>query len=89
LFYPKRDTWLGSTNPDVVDEFSETMELITEKVEQKMIDDYLPQISNLRTLFKIDVEGNEISVEDFGEGATDRRLRVPQAKRMEFYFLIL
>jgi FkbM family methyltransferase len=62
LFYPKRDTWLGSTNRDVVDETSGAMELITEKVEQKTVDDYLPQMSNLRTLIKIDVEGNEISV---------------------------
>ncbi len=62
LSYPKRDTWLGSTNTEVINKLSLSQELVTEKVEQKTIDGYFPKIGNNRTLIKIDTEGNELSV---------------------------
>ncbi len=67
LTYPERDTWLGSTNSEIVDKLSQPSELKTEKVEQKMLDDYFPQIEHNRPLIKIDTEGNELAVL---EGAT-------------------
>jgi FkbM family methyltransferase len=62
LSYPERDTWLGSTNPKVKKKLASTQKLITERVKQKKIDDYVPQIEHYRTLIKIDTEGNELSV---------------------------
>jgi FkbM family methyltransferase len=62
LSYPKRETWLGSTNAEVTKELSTTRDLITETVEQRPLDDYLLLMAQRRTLIKIDVEGNEIAV---------------------------
>ena len=62
LSYPKRYTWLGSTNTEVIDTLHLTHDLVTEKIEQKTIDDYYPKIEHNRTLIKIDTEGNELSV---------------------------
>ena len=62
LSYPVRDTWLGSTNPEVTKRIALSQELVTEKVEQKILDDYFPQIGHKNTLMKIDTEGNELSV---------------------------
>lgn len=60
--YPKRDTWLGSTTPEVIERLQGSEDLITEKVEQRTLDDFYPEIGNKRTLIKIDTEGNELSV---------------------------
>jgi FkbM family methyltransferase len=62
LSYPKHDTWLGSTNAEVINNLSLSHELVTKKVKQKMIDNYFSKVSNNRTLIKIDTEGNELSV---------------------------
>ncbi|CAA9889732.1 conserved hypothetical protein [Candidatus Methylobacter favarea] len=62
ITYPKRDTWLGSTNAEVTKRLALTHDLITEKIEQKTVDDYFPQFGHNRTLIKIDTEGNELSV---------------------------
>lgn len=62
LAYPKRDTWLGSTKTEVIDILSQSQELVIEKVAQKTIDNYFPEIEHNRTLIKIDTEGNELSV---------------------------
>jgi FkbM family methyltransferase len=62
LSYPERDTWLGSTDAEVIKEFASTYELLSEKVEQKTLDDYIPQIEHKRTLIKIDTEGKELAV---------------------------
>lgn len=67
LKYPKCDTWLGSTNVEVLNKLSLSSELIVEKVARKTLDDYFSQIENSRTLIKIDTEGNELAVL---EGAT-------------------
>lgn len=60
--YPRQDTWLGSTNPQVIDKLSGSKDLVSEQVEQKMLDDFLAEIGNKRALIKIDTEGNELSV---------------------------
>lgn len=62
LSYPIHDTWLGSTNVNVVNELSANRKLITQKVEQKTLDEYSDQLINKRTLIKIDTEGNELAV---------------------------
>ena len=60
--YPERDTWLGSTEPEVVDRLKRSEILVTERVEQRILDEFLSSIGNKRTLIKIDTEGNELSV---------------------------
>lgn len=62
LSYPQGDTWLGSTNAEVAKKLAQTLELTTERVEQRTLDDYFEQIGRKRTLIKIDTEGNELSV---------------------------
>jgi hypothetical protein len=37
-------------------------DLVTEKVQQKTVDDYLTAMEGKRTVIKIDTEGNELSV---------------------------
>ena len=60
--YPKRDTWLGSTHPEVIERLQGSKDLVTEKVEQRTLDDFYPEIGDKRTLIKMDTEGNELSV---------------------------
>lgn len=62
LSYPKHDTWFGSTNIEVISNLTKNHDLITEKVKQKMLDDYLPEICGEQILIKIDTEGNEYTV---------------------------
>jgi len=62
LMYPKSDTWLGSTDVEAVKAMGLSQELVTEKVEQKRLDDYFSQIGTRRTLMKMDIEGNEMPV---------------------------
>lgn len=60
--YPKRDTWLGSTKAEIINNLSGSEDLVTEKVKQRPLDDFFPEVENKRTLVKIDTEGNELSV---------------------------
>jgi len=62
LSYPVRDTWLGSTDVKVINILAANHELVTERVEQKKLDDYFLRLSNKNTLIKIDTEGNELAV---------------------------
>ena len=62
LSYPKHETWLGSTNSEVVGRLSQNHDLVTETVEQRILDDYAPQVNSRRVLIKIDTEGQELSV---------------------------
>jgi FkbM family methyltransferase len=62
LSYPERETWLGSTNAEVIQRLSRSEALLTEKVEQRMVDDYMQIIGRKRALIKIDTEGNELCV---------------------------
>lgn len=60
--YPQRDTWLGSTNSEIIKKLSQHEDLVSKKVEQKTLDNYSAKIAHKRTLIKIDTEGNELSV---------------------------
>jgi FkbM family methyltransferase len=62
LSYPERDTWLGSTDAEVVKRLVAGQALVTQAVQQKMLDEYLEKIRNKRTLIKLDTEGNELTV---------------------------
>jgi FkbM family methyltransferase len=62
IAYPEKDTWLGSTNPNVIKNLICDYKLVTVKALQKRLDEYLPQMHNKRTLIKIDTEGNELDV---------------------------
>lgn len=66
LAYPQKETWNGSINVDIiqslVNEFSDSTDIITEKVIQKRLDDYLSLITGNKVLIKIDTEGYELSV---------------------------
>ncbi len=62
IAYPKRDTWLGSTNPRVIERLNRSCDLIRQEVAQKTLDEYLPIIEKQQTLIKIDTEGNELAV---------------------------
>ncbi|HET6527415.1 MAG TPA: FkbM family methyltransferase, partial [Balneolaceae bacterium] len=55
-------TWFGSTNAEVTKELSAKHDLISETVEQKTLDEYLPKMRGKRTVIKIDTEGNELAV---------------------------
>lgn len=66
LAYPKKDTWNGSINIDIiqglVNESPDSKDIIVEKVIQKRLDDYLSRIIGNKVLIKIDTEGYELSV---------------------------
>lgn len=62
LWYPEKDTWLGSTDAAVKQKLQHTHKLITQKVQQKRLDDYLPGLRGGRLLVKIDTEGHEYEV---------------------------
>jgi FkbM family methyltransferase len=60
--YPAYDTWLGSTDPLVQEKLAREKVLVEEVVEQKLLDEYLPEIANLDVLIKIDTEGSEAMI---------------------------
>lgn len=62
LAYPKRNTWLGSIDTQVINKLNISKEMTVEKVQLKTVDDYFSEIEHKRTLIKIDTEGNELSV---------------------------
>jgi FkbM family methyltransferase len=59
LLYPPGDPWLGSTDSSTSERLR--TEHVTERcrVEQRTVDDYLPEFGDRRLLVKIDTEGNE------------------------------
>lgn len=62
LTYPERDTWLGTTVKSIAEELATKQKVIKRTVEQKTIDDYLPEFGNQSIFIKIDTEGNEYNV---------------------------
>jgi FkbM family methyltransferase len=62
LSYPACDTWLGTTQADVAQKLSLKHQLVSINVKQQKLDDYQSLIGNLRTLIKIDAEGNELQI---------------------------
>lgn len=61
LQYPKSQTWLGSIQSSVIEALSET-DMVSEDVEMRTLDSYLPEIPAGRIVMKIDVEGSEMAV---------------------------
>jgi FkbM family methyltransferase len=74
LSYPPRDTWLGSTDVEVIGAFGPRDELKTERVRQQPLDDYLAELRGKRILIKIDTEGSEYGILQ-GASAVLRELR--------------
>lgn len=74
LFFPERETWLGSLDPAVVERLRTTGDLRHESVVVRTLDDFLPQLEGRRTLIKIDVEDHEHAVLT-GAAETLRRYR--------------
>lgn len=62
LWYPDGDTWLGSTDASVKRKLEVEHKLTIQRVEQKIVDDYLAEFGNRRILIKIDTEGNEYQI---------------------------
>jgi FkbM family methyltransferase len=62
LVYPERETWLGSTSPEVISNFRSSMAPVSRKVRVGTLDEYLQRVPHERVLIKIDVEGAEIEV---------------------------
>lgn len=62
LSYPERRTWFGSTNAEVTKELAAKHDLVSETIEQKTLDEYVPKMRDKETVIKIDTEGNELAV---------------------------
>lgn len=62
LGYTEEDTWLGSTDTTVIQALASNKSLLTRKVKQSTLDEYLYEICNCRLLLKIDTEGNEYKI---------------------------
>ena len=59
LSYPPDQPWLGSTDSSTSERLRTAHATESCRVEQRTIDDYLPEIGDRRLLIKIDTEGNE------------------------------
>lgn len=64
LVYPKHQTWLGSTEPQVSSKLAQTHDgSVTARVKLDVLDSYASRLpAGARVLLKIDVEGGELSV---------------------------
>jgi FkbM family methyltransferase len=62
LYFPERETWLGSLDPDVIAELRGRTELRVERVAVRTLDEYERQFAGRRVLLKIDAEGHESAV---------------------------
>lgn len=74
LAYPERETWLGSTSADTQQALGQGRALVHERVGQKPLDGWLPDLLGRRVLIKIDTEGNELKVLE-GAAETLRQVR--------------
>jgi FkbM family methyltransferase len=63
LVFPENSTWLGTTNPIVIEKFgASSAKCIKTVVEQRLLDDYIHRIRSDRVILKIDTEGGELAV---------------------------
>jgi FkbM family methyltransferase len=62
LCYAEKGTAHGSTNIKTKEKLKTQYNLITQRVKQKTLDDYLAEFRDCRLLLKIDTEGNECEV---------------------------
>jgi FkbM family methyltransferase len=59
LRYPPGEPWLGSTDSSTSERLQSEFATESCRVEQRTLDDYLPEFGDRRLLLKIDTEGNE------------------------------
>lgn len=64
ISFPERDTWLGSTNPGVVDQVSRAHggQVTTVRVVQTTVDVFVQRDGRRPDLIKVDTEGNEAAI---------------------------
>lgn len=74
LSYPRRYTWLGSTDAETIGAIGPRDELIIERVKQQPLDEYLEELRGKSILIKIDTEGSEYDILQ-GASAVLRELR--------------
>lgn len=64
ISFPERDTWLGSTNPAVVDQVTQTYggQVTKVRVAQTTVDAFVQRDGRRPDLIKVDTEGNEAAI---------------------------
>lgn len=62
LWFPEKQTWLGTTNGAVREQLETETNLVRRQVKQDSLDEYLGDIEGRRLLLKIDAEGSECLV---------------------------
>lgn len=73
LSYPPAEPWLGSTDSDTSERLQTDYAVEHCRVEQRMLDDYLPEVGDRRLLLKIDTEGNEHRVLAGGQRTLEQK----------------
>lgn len=74
LYFPERETWLGSLNPEVIQQLKSLPAVRSERVKVRRLDDYATLFEGRRALIKIDAEDYEYAVLS-GASETLRRHR--------------
>jgi FkbM family methyltransferase len=64
ISFPERDTWLGSTNPAVMDQIARAHggQVTTVRVAQTSVDAFVQRDGKCPDLIKVDTEGNEAAI---------------------------
>lgn len=62
LYFPERETWLGSLNPTVIERLKTLPDVRTEHVQIRRLDDYAAAFDGRHLLVKIDAEDQEHAV---------------------------
>ena len=64
ISFPERETWLGSTNPAIVDQVAQAYggQVTKVRVAQTTVDSFVQRDGRCPDLIKIDTEGNEPSI---------------------------
>ena len=64
LYFPPGETWLGSTEPSVIEQLRSEgrVQLERRDVEVRTLDQYADRFAGRRTLLKIDAEGHELAI---------------------------
>ena len=62
LYFPPGQTWLGSTEPHVIERLRSEGALESRRVEIRCLDAYAERFADKRALVKIDAEGHELAI---------------------------
>lgn len=62
LYFPAGQTWLGSTEPHVIERLRSEGALESRRVEVRCLDAYAERFGGKRALVKIDAEGHELAI---------------------------